>query len=647
MKLFQIKKKDKTADEKVPKTNQSHHKANLNVKISIRAKLVCGFAALLLLITGISLIAYTEFQSLSTSENLVYSSVQIDQQWFTLKTEILKEANSYSLYYLNKDTRNLDLAKIRDESIAQTIEKMRSTISAGDIEKLNKITEDYTQWAATSNDIANAFARDSSDANFRLMTWTMQMDTLTKQLDAAQQASDDVIAVVVQNSRDSQSNSTKMLLLIAGISVIFAAVLAIIIPQTISGGINKINKALKKMSTGDLTETVKIKSSDEVGVMAQSYNNVQKYLSRLVADLKENAVKLSKASEELSDASQQSNESTQQVASSSQQMAKSAQEQSVNSQETAKSIERLSRVISQVSDGVKEQSTGVQKAIYGINEISDTITQVNENINRAARGAKQTALTAKTGTEKAHKTLSGMDKIKTSSSEVANKIQELGTRSAEIGRIIEVIDDIASQTNLLALNAAIEAARAGDQGRGFAVVSDEVRKLAERTVNATKEIAELINAVQKGVDDATRATVIGNSAVAEGYTTAVQAGEALDQIQKAASDVDSQIEQISAKAQQVNNSTNDLVKVIDAVGSFNERNATFADQMTASAGQVSQAVDTVAGIAGENSAATEEVSASTAEISAQIQEIVEYSKTLKEMATSLEQSVAMFKVNDK
>ena len=237
-----------------------------------------------------------------------------------------------------------------------------------------------------------------------------------------------------------------------------------------------------------------------------------------------------------------------------------------------------------------------------------------------------------------------MDKIKSASSEVARKIEELGTRSAEIGKIVAVIDDIASQTNLLALNAAIEAARAGDQGRGFAVVSDEVRKLAERTATATKEIAELISAVQKGVNEATRVTAIGSSAVAEGYTMAVQAGEALDQIQKTASDVDSQIEQISSKVQQVNASTNQLVKVIDDVGSVTDQNASYTDQMTSSAGQVSKAVETVAGIAEENSAATEEVSASAEEMSAQIQEIVASSRTLKEMAVSLEQSVAMFKV---
>jgi methyl-accepting chemotaxis protein len=448
----------------------------------------------------------------------------------------------------------------------------------------------------------------------------------------------------LEEKNQQQAKFTFIMILIAAIAIAIAAAVLIVIPRVISGGINNVSKALKKMATGDLTEKVNIKSSDEIGIMAGSYNEMQKYLTNLVAQLKENALKLSHASDELSIAAQQSSESTRQVATSSQQMAKGAQEQSVNAQETAKSIEQLSGIISQVSQGAKEQSSGVQKAIYSITEVSDTITQVTQNASQAAQGAKQAAESAQMGAEKAKKTLAGIDMIKADAGNMARKIEELGSRSAEIGKIVEVIDDIASQTNLLALNAAIEAARAGDQGRGFAVVSDEVRKLAERTASATKEIAELIASVQKGVNEATCMTAGSANIVSQGYEMAVQAGQALDQILKASSDVNSQIEQISSKVQQVNASTNQLVKVIDAVGSVTEQNASYTGQMTASAGQVSKAVETVAGIAEENSAATEEVSASAEEMSAQVQEFVASSHTLKEMAVSLEKSVAMFKV---
>jgi methyl-accepting chemotaxis protein len=435
------------------------------------------------------------------------------------------------------------------------------------------------------------------------------------------------------------------MVIISAAAVLFAIGIALFLADNISRGINKVKKALQKMACGDLTEKVDFKSSDEIGVMIKSYNEVQDYLSKLIGQLKESAIQLSSASNQLSIAAKQSSEATQQVASSSGQMAKGAQEQSSSAQETAKSVNQLSDVISHLAKGAQEQSASVTKAVSSITDVSQTMSQMAANVDKAAQGAQLAAEAANSGAEKAQLTLTGMDKIRDSASGVAKKIEELGTRSAEIGKIVAVIDDIAAQTNLLALNAAIEAARAGEQGRGFAVVSDEVRKLAERSAAATKEIAELIGNIQKGIGEANQVMAGGVLAVSDGYSLAKQAGTALEQILATSSDVRSQVEQISARTQQINAATSDLVKVIDSVGSITEENTAATEQMSGNALQVSKAVETVAGIAEENSAATEQVSASAQEMSAQVQEIVASSQTMKEMAISLEKSVAMFKLN--
>ena len=237
-----------------------------------------------------------------------------------------------------------------------------------------------------------------------------------------------------------------------------------------------------------------------------------------------------------------------------------------------------------------------------------------------------------------------MERIRGTVDVASERLMELGARSEEIGKIVAVIDDIAAQTNLLALNAAIEAARAGEQGRGFAVVSDEVRKLAERTATATKEIADLIGNVQKGVEDSVKAMEEGQNEVKEGYRLADEAGIALNDILQAAGNVSDQIDQISARAQQINASSNELVQVIDNVGSITEQNTAATEEMSANATQVSKSVESVAGIAEENSAATQQVSASAQEMSAQVEEIIASSQSLKQMADELQKAVATFRL---
>ncbi len=143
-------------------------------------------------------------------------------------------------------------------------------------------------------------------------------------------------------------------------------------------------------------------------------------------------------------------------------------------------------------------------------EMAATVAEVSENSNKAAAASQQAAEMAREGGKVVEETLSRMRTISASVSDTARKVQELGKRSDEIGRISGVIDDIADQTNLLALNAAIEAARAGEQGRGFAVVADEVRKLAERTGNATKEIAGMIRNIQAETKTAVAAMRAGS-----------------------------------------------------------------------------------------------------------------------------------------
>jgi methyl-accepting chemotaxis protein len=629
------------------------------MKFNIATKLIFGYVFIGLLLVVVSVVSYINMNNINNGTNRVYEYGLVPvQQLGNIDTDMKQIRGDGYIFLLREQGRDAveqSLAKYQkqvDEEISSYRETVESdSMDADSKEKLAILADMESNWNTYKSELNKIIGMAKEGRQDEAMALIGNDSIIVKartavvaaatKLDEMQTAD---VQGIVSDNKNAFSQALTIIIALAVASIIIALLFAIFMSRSITVPVNKVKNALQKMAKGDLTEKVVIKTSDETGAMAQAYNETQKYLNDLVAQLKVSSTQLSSASDQLSTAAKQSSDATQQVATSSQQMAKGAQEQSTNAQETSKSINQLSEVINQLAKGATEQSTGVQKAVDSITEVAHTLTEVAGNANLAAEGAKQAAEAAQSGAENSRQTLSGMDKIKASTGEVARKIEELGSRSAEIGKIVAVIDDIAAQTNLLALNAAIEAARAGEQGRGFAVVSDEVRKLAERSATATKEIADLIGNIQKGVKEATEVMAGGNAAVSEGYNLAVKAGQSLEQIQKASNHVNAQITQISVKAQQVNAATNELVKVIDSVGSITEENTAATEEMSASAAEVSKAVETVAGIAEENSAATEEVSASAQEMSAQVEEIVASSQTLKDMAVTLEQSVAMFKV---
>ncbi|MHB9041660.1 MAG: methyl-accepting chemotaxis protein, partial [Melioribacteraceae bacterium] len=165
----------------------------------------------------------------------------------------------------------------------------------------------------------------------------------------------------------------------------------------------------------------------------------------------------------------------------------------------------------------------------------------------------------------------------------AETVQTLGKSSDQIGEIVQVIDDIADQTNLLALNAAIEAARAGEQGRGFAVVADEVRKLAERTTKATKEIATMIKQIQKDTEGAVQSMSRGTEEVEKGKVLADKAGQSLKQIISGAQDVVDMSTQVAAASEEQSSAAEQISKNIEAISNVTQESAAGVQQIARAA----------------------------------------------------------------
>ena len=398
----------------------------------------------------------------------------------------------------------------------------------------------------------------------------------------------------------------------------------------------------ERIAAGDLS--VQIKPRSDKDVLAKSFAQMVENQRDLIGKMKSAALGVAQASKQLSRASEQTAQATQQIASTIQQVAKGASEQSVSLQETTRNMEQLSKAIDQIASGAQEQSNSLQEVIQVVGQVSTAINQVSSNSKVGAEAWKSTASSADKGAQMTHETVEGMERIRKAMDTVSVKVTDLGERSNEIGNIVATIDDIAAQTNLLALNAAIEAARAGEQGRGFAVVADEVRKLAERSSVATKEIANLVGGIQSGVREAVAAMSQGTREVESGYRLATDAGEALDDILARAKDVGKQVDEISSAAQELNSLSVNMVKVIERINTIIEENVSATAQMTNNSVEVSRSIQDLSGVAEENSAATQEVSASAEEMSAQVQEVLASAQSLTDMSQELEESVTVFRI---
>jgi methyl-accepting chemotaxis protein len=311
-------------------------------------------------------------------------------------------------------------------------------------------------------------------------------------------------------------------------------------------GTEKLLVAMDKFALGDLTVHVEDNSSDTMGDLIKGFNNVVGKMRELIDNVAQAALATASASTEIS--------------SSTEQMAAGAQEQSAQANEVAASVEEMSR----------------------------TILESAKNASIVASSSKGTSEQAKLGVEKVDESEKGMARIVEVAEKTGKIISSLTGRTDQIGEIAQVIDEIADQTNLLALNAAIEAARAGEQGRGFAVVADEVRKLAERTTKATKEIAETIKAVQNEAREANSSMIDAGDAVNLGMSLNKDVAVTLEVILKNAEASYDQINQLASASEEQSTTIELISQNVETINSVTHESASGLQQVANTAEDLNQ-----------------------------------------------------------
>lgn len=244
----------------------------------------------------------------------------------------------------------------------------------------------------------------------------------------------------------------------------------------------------------------------------------------------------------------------------------------------------------EMSAGVTEQKIQVDNMAQSLSNIMTSIFESAEYAQKAVQTSNKAGETAQEGGKIVEQTVQGMLRISEVVGLAAKTIEQLGKSSEKIGEIIQLINDIADQTNLLALNAAIEAARAGEQGRGFAVVADEVRKLAERTSKATKEIEQTIRQIQKDALEAAEAIKRGSKEIEEEKKLAYKSGEALQNIIRASQDVNAMIEKITAISSQQSAAAEIIEKNIEEIKNIAAQSAESANQLSNAANDLTKLI---------------------------------------------------------
>ena len=388
----------------------------------------------------------------------------------------------------------------------------------------------------------------------------------------------------------SSVSHTAIVILVTSISlmIVLITVLILFIRKSFKP-LQVINEHAQKIAEGDLTgELINVKSKDEIGSLAASFNKMAENLREVL----------------------------QKVSFDSQQVAASAEELTASAEQMSNASEHISNTIQEIASSTGKQVQETADTDRTVTEMLEYVQQISANSLGVTKKAHDTSSKAGDGNKAIQTVVSQMNTINGRVAETSQVIEQLGNHSTQIGAISKVITDIADQTNLLALNAAIEAARAGEQGKGFAVVADEVRKLAEQSSQSANQISVLITKIQEETDKAVSSMKNVTVEVGEGLGIVNQAGTTFGDIRSAVDEVNEQITDVSTSVGQLRFGMEQMVEVIKLVKQVSE----------------------------DTNSSTQNISAATEEQLASMQEISSSAVSLTNMAEELMELIGKFKI---
>ncbi|WP_239619031.1 methyl-accepting chemotaxis protein [Cohnella mopanensis] len=562
------------------------------MRITIGKKMISAFLSIAVLFGVVSGLSLFYLKKIDDSySDLINRRVQILSNTKDMRASTLQQMSSLRDFLLSQNKDGLDRIDESNKQLSNLISVTLKLVHRdADINQLQNLNELGLQFKKGADQVISLEGKNNEEATklaaSDVIPLGRQMEKLANEIADGQQK------LVDEGGKENSLmvDSIRTTVMILSI-ILFLTALAIgyIISRLISKPIVHIANAAKRIASGDLTsEKMNVKSRDELGEMAESFNRMSQNLRDLILQVGMSAKNVAISSEELTASAEQTNLATLQISST----------------------------IQEVASGADNQVKSVNESVQAVNEMSEGAQQIAINAQSVSSSASEAADNSLEGNQAIEQVVNQMNFIHQTIEDLSEVINRLGERSQDIGEIVGFITDIASQTNLLALNASIEAARAGEQGRGFAVVASEIRKLAEQSTQSSQQIAELIASIQQETIAAAQSMEVGTKEVNEGIRVVSRAGTSFEHIQQSVHKVVTQIQEVAAAAQ----------------------------EMSASTEQVGSSMNYISTIVEESATGMQQVSAFTEEQIASAEEVFSSASSLSKMAEQLRDQIGKFKV---
>jgi methyl-accepting chemotaxis protein len=618
--------------------------------MTIGKKLYVGFGSILVILVIlflVNLFSGLKERSARADASMALESVRAIE---SVRYQIMLNRNNLNNFLLSGDPRDEDKVNHGLVDISELIKRGESA-AGSDILRTALIQVESTEASWADNFAKPLLAKrhqvDAGDATVSdLQIFYLQKDPaswLTKSSTVLDQTNTQITKSLDETSSSAQRASTfstglttggTLIAVLVGLCVAFYTAKSITEPLT-----HLITVAREIGDSGDLDQNIDIHRNDEIGALATTFNNMVAYLKEMAGvamavaegDLAIEVVPRSKRdtlgnaflrmSHGLQELVRTTRDSAGQVSAGSNQVAGAADESAKVSVQASSAIEEVTSTMHEMSVNVQNVVKNTQVQASSVAETSASIDQMVTSIQRVADTAKVLLDIANrsreevgTGIATMEKATDGLNRTNHAIQASAEIINILGHRADDIGKIIEVIDDLAEQTNLLALNAAIEAARAGEHGLGFAVVADEVRKLAEKSTQSTKEIADLIQSIQREARQAVENMERSTRIVEEGLSLGNDLGSALHKISNVVTEVYKFSQEIGAAtneqsvgSSQIAKATGRLTEITQEINSAVEEQASGAQAVVRAMDKMRELVQQSASSSTELSAAAEQM----------------------------------------